>query len=162
MNFKEAHLELEFRDGLDVLVRLEVEALDSWSRENGLPAVVVTQVLRAPAEQEKIYTRYADSLIYRLKAKERLTRSERALALQLSQLTRDEVMSWARGRFSWHMVGQAVDMRARHYTQTQLDSVVEFLAKRCKAPDWELLEHDIAGPHLHLARRDAQKRKEVH
>ncbi len=161
MNFKAPGLELEFREGLDERVRFNLQALDLWSRENGIPEVWVTQVLRSPQEQERIYTQYAEKLIYRLKAGERMRAKDRSLATELSTLSREDVMSWARRRFSWHMVGQAVDMRSRHYSERQAEMVLEFLMKRCHAPAWEVLKHDVTGPHIHVGLKEWKKRTDT-
>lgn len=155
-------MELEFREGLDPEVRMVIQALDAWSEENSLPRVVVTEVLRSAEEQERIYTEYADKLIFKLKTGKKMPPGERELAGQLIKLTRDEVMDWARRRFSWHRVGQAVDMRSRQYAQSQIDRVMAFLRKRCQGPAFELLEHDITAPHIHVAFRRPEKRNEVH
>lgn len=161
MNFKAPALELEFREGLDEPVRFTVQALDFWSRENGIPEVTVTQVLRSPKEQERIYTQHAERLIQKLNQGERMRPADRTLATELAGLSRADVMAWARRRFSWHMVGQAVDIRSRHYSERQTEQVMEFLMKRCQAPEWELLKHDVTGPHIHIGRKDWKKRTDT-
>lgn len=60
---------------------------------------------------------------------------------------------------SWHLVAAAVDLRSRHYSPRQLGFVVTWLRAQCPLEEWELLVHDVgAGPHLHLARKDASWR----
>ncbi len=174
MKFKETYLRDEFKDLLHNDVRIVVEALDVWSRENGIPEVVVTEVHRTIPQQQAIYTRHADQLIYRLKIGDPdLDGQELDLAKELMDLSRDAVMAWARRRFSWHLCNCAVDIRSRNYSKDQLGAVMSFLAKRCPRKltreeeraghlSWELLEHDVAGAHVHLGVRDQSKRDTVH
>ncbi len=161
MNYKTPVLELEFLEGLDERVRFNIQALDLWSRENGIPEVTVVEVLRTPRENERIYTRHAEQLIQKVANGDRMRPADRTLATELAGLSRDDVMAWARRRFSWHLVGQAVDIRSRHYSERQAEQVLEFLMKRCPAPEWELLKHDVAGPHIHVGRKDWKKRTDT-
>jgi hypothetical protein len=162
MKFASPHMEFEFAEGLDDQLRLVVQALDFWSRENGIPEVFVTEVQRTVAEQERIYTRHADKLIYKLKAGSQMRPADRTLAVELAKLSRDEVMDWARRRFSWHLVNCAIDMRVKHYSETEADQVMEFIHKRCPAPKFEVLKHDVTAPHIHLGVRRPEKRIEIH
>lgn len=161
MKFNHPHLEREFKEGLDDEVRRVIEALDGWGIENKMPEVVLTQVLRSQDEQEDIYSRYAKGLIRKIQERERMTEKEKALALELSKLSPAAVNEWARHRFTWHMAGCAVDIRSRHYKVSELVRVMEFLNKRCPRPAWELLAHDITAPHVHVARKDLEKRAEI-
>jgi hypothetical protein len=160
VNFKEPHMALEFQDQLHPRLRDAVDSLASWSRDHGLPDVMVTEVIRTERDQERIYTAHADRLIYRMKINDGLSPDEEALALKLVNFDRDDIMAWARARFSWHCVGCAVDLRSKHYSGPQKSAVAAFLKTRCTGPEWEFLEHDVSGPHFHLALRD-QKRREV-
>jgi hypothetical protein len=160
MKFKDPHLEREFKHALDDEVRHAVEALDTWSTENRIPEPVITQVLRSAEEQEDIYSRYAMALIAKWHTRRLADPKEKTLASQLADFSLPEIRHWARSRFSWHMVGCAVDLRSRHYTAGQLVQVMEFLAKRC-GDGWELKAHDITAPHVHVGRKVAEKRSAV-
>jgi predicted alpha/beta hydrolase len=161
VKFSDDQMALEFKDGLEEDVRHIVEALDQWSRENKFPEVVVTQVLRSVDEQEDIYSRYGLGLLAKLKSGESMGPKERALAFELAKLSLPELRKWARGKFTWHMVGCAVDLRSRHYRASQLVEVIEFLQKRLAPYPHELLAHDITAPHVHLAIKKAEKRADV-
>jgi hypothetical protein len=146
VKFKTAALEFEF-DGVHPGVAATLHALDEYSEAMGLPEVVVTDVLRTPAQQEAIYWR----------------------ALQKAgNLTEEEARSAARKKFSWHLVAAAVDLRNTHYSRAQLEEAVAFLKKGRSAPMWEVLSHDVGqGHHLHVGRKDfswrlafQQKKKE--
>ena len=58
---------------------------------------------------------------------------------------------WRRkGKWSWHLVGRAVDIRNRHWTPRQRRDIMAFL--RYGWPDAEVIMHDIGrGDHLHIA-----------
>ncbi len=161
MNFKLASMVAQFQKELDPQVRLVVESLDTYSAENSIPGVWVTEVVRTPQEQEAIYLGYADRILYRVKAGHHLTDSDRHLALELHRLPREKLRDWARQKFSWHMVGQAVDLRSRHYTEKQMQHVMDFLTKRCPKPAWELLAHDVTAEHVHIAFKSPEKRKAI-
>jgi hypothetical protein len=138
-----------------------VEALDVWSRENGLPEAFVTEILRTPEQQEDIYSRYALGLIAKLRDGQDMPPKDRAMALELSKLVLPDIREWARRRFSWHLVGCAVDLRSRHYSMSQLARVMKFLRKRCLGPSWLVLAHDVTAPHIHIQLSRPEKRVEV-
>jgi hypothetical protein len=161
VKFKDETMAIEFKDGLEEDVRHIIEALDQWSRENGIPEVVVTQILRSVDEQEDIYSRYAIEIRQKLQKGESMGPKERALASELVKLSLPELRKWARGKFTWHMVGCAVDLRSRHYKASQLVEVIEFLQKRLAPYPHELLAHDITAPHIHVAIKKAEKRADV-
>jgi hypothetical protein len=158
MNFTEPHLKGEFRALLHHEARDVVMALDTWSLESGLPEVVVTHVIRTPGEQQRIYIAYANRLIYRRQIQDAFSPSEQSLADDLAKMTEGEINRWAFKRFSWHLIGCAVDIRSKHYELAHLSAVMEYLRERCPKPEWELIEHDVSGPHVHIARRDQSRR----
>ena len=54
-----------------------------------------------------------------------------------------------KGRFSWHLVGRAVDIRNRDWTEDEIEKVVAWLTENW--PHAEVISHDIGhGNHLHL------------
>lgn len=56
----------------------------------------------------------------------------------------------ARGKFSWHLVGRAVDIRNRDWSPERRVLITAWL--KANWPDAEILMHDIGrGDHLHLA-----------
>lgn len=55
-----------------------------------------------------------------------------------------------KGRWSWHLVNRAVDLRNRDWTDAQRHAIETWLKKQW--PDAEILMHDIGrGDHLHVA-----------
>ena len=60
-------------------------------------------------------------------------------------------LDWKKkGRFSWHLVKRAVDIRNRDWSEDELERVVAWLKKNW--PGAEVISHDIGhGNHLHLA-----------
>lgn len=160
MKFKEPQLEMEF-NAMHPDVRRTVMNLDVWSREQGIPEVVVTQVLRSDADQESIYTRHADALIAKLRNGARLPPADKALAEKLEAMSAAGRRKWARERFSWHKIGAAADLRNKHYTPAQLAAVMAHLRTGRAGPDWEILSHDVhSGSHLHVGRKDFLYRKD--
>ena len=140
MNFKSEHLETEF-DHLHPELRRLVSELDQWSAEHRFPAPIVTHALRSLDDQERIYAPiYADN----------------------TGLPVERCKSLARQRFSWHLVGCAVDLRNAHYSDDERRAVMGFVHNHIEPcpGNWEVLAHDIGrGDHLHLARRDVAWRK---
>ena len=140
MNFKAPHLEVEF-DHLHPELRALLLELDQWSGEHKFAAVLVAHALRTLDDQERIYLP-----IYQ----------------ENTGLPPERARALARQRFSWHLVGCAVDIRNSHYSEDERRTVVSWLRGRVEpvAGDWELLEHDIGrGEHIHIARRDVAWRK---
>jgi hypothetical protein len=154
MKFKLAAMEVEF-DGLHPELSSLVRVFDAWSYEHGLPEPVITEVLRTPAEQERIYTRFAQRLVDKLNAKVRMSDHEKAEATRFAEMTEEQRKKWARSRFSWHLVACGVDLRNSYYSAEQLERVMAFLKEGRVSPLWEILAHDVsAGNHIHLGRRD--------
>lgn len=64
----------------------------------------------------------------------------------------------AEKRFSWHMARCAADLRTFHYRSTQRPRVFAWLHSKLLGKlavgSAELLEHDVAGPHIHVAWKD--------
>lgn len=161
MKFKHDGLAAEYKE-IDEGLRNVLDGLDGWSRENKIVEPVATQIFRSKDEQEDIYSRHGLVLIHKLRDGVYLDDKDRALALELNKLSLPELRDWARRRFSWHMVGCAVDLRIRHYSMSEFRHVMEFLGKRCTGPEWELLSHDVTAPHIHVGRRDKSKREILH
>lgn len=141
-------------------VLVTLQELDEWCNANGIPEVVVTHVLRTKDEQQAIYTKYADSLLRKMEEGKPLAESERKLAKTLSDMKPEERVAWARERFSWHLVGCAVDIRNTHYTAKELSAVMSFLRQGRPIGPYEILSHDVAsGAHCHIGFRDFSRRK---
>jgi len=75
-----------------------------------------------------------------------ITHAWRSLASMADIYGRD----WrARGLWSWHLVGRAVDIRNRDWSPEQREEITAWLEDHW--PDAEVLMHDIGrGNHLHL------------
>ncbi len=142
MRHKTPELELEF-SGLHPLIRDLILDLDAYSRANGLPEVVITECLRTPEDQERLYWK---------QLKRDLNISEDAARRQAKQ------------KFSWHLCAAAIDIRTSHYTPRQYETVKAHLqlamAKVSKRPGfWEFLpDKHGTGAHCHIARKDAKFR----
>lgn len=66
----------------------------------------------------------------------------------------------ASARFSWHMVGCAMDLRMHHYTSKELEAVMGHLSRHCRnGSEWELVEDSVVAPCIHVARKDEEWRK---
>ena len=78
--------------------------------------------------------------------------------VSLAHCLRPETLEeYARLRFTWHFCNCAADLRTRHYAQTEKARAFAWLEARCiPRHAWELLEHDTAGPHFHVARKDEE------
>lgn len=128
---------------------------ESWSRDQGLPEPVVTDVIRTKSQQRAIYVPYAQELIADFEGGVPMQDNDRALAIKLMDLNDDGIAQWAEQRFSWHLVGCAVDLRSRDYTAPQLAAVLGWFRRMALPPTFEFLEHDVGrGDHMHLGRRD--------
>lgn len=143
MRFKSAALDMEFHGGLHPAVKDIVKDLDDWSKEQGLPSVVITHVLRTREDMEVLYWK----------------RIHRQANPPISEAL---ARSMARRKFSWHLVGCAVDIRNNHYLPGQRKAVMAKLRTLAKpAHKFELLEHDIGrGDHIHLGIKDEDWKKE--
>lgn len=144
---------------LATIVHPELRALladlDQWSGDHHLPPVTVTQLVRYLDEQVAIYTGYWRGLVARLASDPAsLSPAEREQAEAMREHSPEQLREAARGRFTWHQVACAADLRTRHYEPAQRERVLGFVRQRCQRPLWEVLEHDVAGPHLHVGRRD--------
>jgi hypothetical protein len=138
VRFLKASLEMEY-GFLHPLVKEALADLDVYSKEAGLPEVLVTHCLRSKAEQEEIYFK--------------------SLMKQLS-LSESQARSRARLKPSWHLWNCAVDIRNQHYRPPQLTLVMARL-KTNRAPNkWEILSHDVGrGSHCHIGYRDEEWRR---
>lgn len=134
MLFKSTAMASEFRDLhpdlRSVLLVLDAQ-LDFWK----LPPLTITDLLRTPVDQERLYT-------------------PQYLAKGFSD---EDARRMARKKFSWHLVGAAADFRSSGppYSDDERDRVSEWLNQKCGGSGWELLLHDIGhGKHFHVGRRD--------
>lgn len=145
MLFKTPQIQSEFAN-LHPELRVLLHDLDEWLFDSKMERLTVTDALRTPADQERIY-----------------------LPKFLKKgLPEDEAREEARAQFSWHLLGCAADFRHtfKPYTEEEQKHIWEWLKERCdvtkpdlgqkeKAPEWELLLHDVGlGKHFHVARRD--------
>ena len=65
-------------------------------------------------------------------------------------MTRYYGEGWEDSKWSWHLVGRAVDIRNKNWTTAQRHAIELWLKKNW--PDGEILMHDIGrGDHLHVA-----------
>jgi hypothetical protein len=171
IRFKRPEMEggwLHVHPELKVLLR----DFDTWSSAKGLPDPVVTDLIRTRAEQLAIYVPYWSKLQQALKPGpfhlridpegdgeyRALTASETALASDLAPMTGAQLEARALAKFTWHMARTAADVRTNHYRQTEMKRVRLWFIERCPRPEWELVFHDTAGPHVHVARRDREWR----
>lgn len=148
----------EFRTVIIPDLRQLLLSFVSYSAQAGLPRPVVTQLVRSRKQQVDYYVGHWLALQIRLGRQDpTLTGRDLADAKAIRGKTHAELVAMAEARFTWHWVAAASDLRTTaggHYTAAQLQRVVDWFRARCKAPQWELLVHDVTGPHLHVARRD--------
>lgn len=154
----------EWHEQLHPETRSLVLALENWSTDEGIHPPVLTQICRDVPSQIGIYVAYWSRCVEAYQAGEKQTPADQKAALKYQHKTVEELAIEARGRFTWHEVKCAVDIRTRHYAEPELKKVVAFLMERIARPGddgrpqilagYEFLEHDIHGPHLHLAVRD--------
>lgn len=141
-------------------LRDKVTGLASWLHAKGWEAPFITCIRRTADDSERIYTPYAENLVRSLKMGLSLADKERVLAAELAKMTPEERKAWAREKFSWHNVLCAVDIRNRVYSRGQRMAIMNHLRYGTNTTDWEVLEHDVGrGDHIHLARRDVDRRK---
>jgi hypothetical protein len=115
-------------------VRNALDKLDGWSMKKGFRELVITHVLRTPAEMEDIYW---------------------ASIQERTGVGEVEARLRAREKFSWHLVGCAVDFRNTEYSKEQLEEVMAYLRAGRYIPMWEILSHDVGrGAHGHIGRKD--------
>ncbi len=139
MKFKTPVLELEFTAGLHPRVKAKIEDLDAWCQANHYPEVTLTHILRTKDEQIDIYW----------------TSIQKANPGMTIQAARNA----AAKKFSWHLVGCAVDIRNTVYTLQQLVNIQAHLKLRTKPGEWEVLNHDVGrGEHLHCGLKDVSWR----
>jgi hypothetical protein len=137
VKFKTPALEFEFGHLHPDVKRLGYD-LDAFLFANQMPELVITHVLRTDAQSEEIYWR----------------------SFLKGGLSEPEARKKAREKFSWHKVLCAFDARTRNpgagarYTKRQMEDILAFLKKGRDPAMWELLAHDVSGPHLHVGRRD--------
>jgi hypothetical protein len=148
---------------------------EGWSAKQGLPEPVVTDLVRQPSAQQTIYLRFFRKLQRAMEPGPEqgridpegdgtfrpLTLSELKQAKELRGLPEAELVTRAMGRFSWHLVRCAADLRSRHYSPAQLAQVRRWFEERCQRPLYEFLVHDVTAPHLHVGRRDFAWRARV-
>lgn len=122
-------------------LRVVLQLVDDWLFENGMERITVTDLLRTPADQERIYT-----------------------PVFMGQgIPKDKAAQLARHRFSWHLVGSAADFRhsVKPYTQAEVDRINMKLQDLCPPSAWELLHHSVGlGMHFHVAIRQKPPPKE--
>jgi hypothetical protein len=137
MKFKNPSLEMEFVAGLHPEVKAVIVELDEWCQNNGYPEVFVTHVLRTREDQEVIYWK--------------------SIKDSSATLSEKEARKKARGKFSWHLGGCAIDIRNKSYTSLQLANVMAHL-KLGRAPHrYEILSHDVGnGEHIHFGIKDVE------
>lgn len=142
MKFKEnneARLSKEFEKLQPELKRI-VALLDAWLISHNLPCVTVTHVLRTPRQQEDIYWR---------------------LIQESEKCSEKTARAIARGKFTWHLVGCAVDIRNKSYTKSQIDQILYFLST-IDVDTFSFLSHDVRrGSHFHLQIKDKNWRLKI-
>jgi hypothetical protein len=120
--------------------RTAVTFIDSQIKAWGLPQITLTDVVRTPDEQERIYL-------------------PTFLARGFSET---EARQEARAKFSWHLCECAVDFRSSGAPYSEPDSkrIWDFMSESFKSPMWELLFHDVGlGKHFHVGYRDYGARR---
>lgn len=129
--------------------------LETRSLELGAGELVITDLDRTPADQERIYLAYFLRLLAEDKAG-RLNGPKLEEAKPLRGLREEQLRARARGRFSWHLSSSAADVRTRTMPPKARVALVNLAKSRLPFPAWEVLAHDVAGDHLHIGRRDAR------
>lgn len=150
-----------------------------WSAEHALPAPVVTCLSRSREHNAKLYIDHWRRLLQASGSgvlddvagdRRPLAPDEEAMLRRLTGLPDLQLQQLAEGRFSWHLVGCAADLRTRHYGRgvdhardppaSEMMTVVRYLRERHPRPTWEALLETAGGPHFHLAVRDETWRRE--
>lgn len=133
------------------------EAWTRWSKAQGLPPPVATHLVRYTEEHVRIYITKWKALIAALKTDElRMAEGDRKLAITLVDKSEAQLRVLAERKFTWHVFGCAGDFRVIHYSGVELSRVRGWLGEQATQPLWEFLVHDVAGPHIHLGRRDRE------
>lgn len=149
-------------------LRVLLVAFDEYSVKWDLPEPVVTDLVRSPEQQMRVYVRFWKKLQAALADGPHhnqidpeddgtfrpLTPVEYGQAVVLRPLTDEQLAARARQKFTWHWVRCAMDLRSREYSPDELSRVRKWFQPRCQAPLWEFLVHDVTAPHIHCARRD--------
>lgn len=158
--FLSPNMQAQF-DGVHPDVRELLLRFDAYAVEQGLPATTLTEVWRTPADQVRIYVPFWEAIVHksRLNPNELSASQQRELASVLG-LTKAQLERKALARPSNHLWRCAVDVRTKHYTPTQKQIAATWFSRALKVDGqlpahWEFLVHDIAGPHIHVGRRDA-------
>ena len=170
MRFSALHSEREFDTLLHEDVRALAMTLDSiLVKHLSWPELVITDVHRTREEHKRLYVQIGHRLITRLQAGEKLSEKDSETAGRLAVMSSDQIEQWAEGRFSWHLVGTAIDIRTTesvtgtlrypervtpeeefvlcdHYqlcleghAPTRHDAIETWLKAKAKRPDWELV-----------------------
>lgn len=138
INFKSPNLEMELNTAHPEIRKILAELADYCQHED-IPAPLVTEVLRSPDDQERIYYQQM---------------------MRQFSLTEEAARRRARNKDSMHLYGCALDLRTIHWSVKQKALVVSFLRtamKRIasKTGAWEFIpEVHGTGPHIHIARKD--------
>lgn len=133
---------------------------DRWSVSEGLPEATLTDLIRDEGRQIRIYVDYWRRVgaAYSL-APNSLSPEDKKAALRTLNMDDKQLTAFAMKRWTWHYVRCAADVRTRHYSQAQLTKVRAWWFARCQGERYELLFHDVHGPHLHVAVRDSDWRR---
>lgn len=115
-------------------LRAALAELDSWSKANSLPEIVLTDVARTVKDQIRLYKKSFKDKGY----------------------TEAQAASLASKKFSWHLKLTAADIRTNIYSPKQLEKVIAHVnALYAGKSRYELITKlHGTGPHIHLAIRD--------
>lgn len=153
----EGQLAMCHPDLLVVMRQFEV-----WSDGHGLPEPHISEVMRTPKEQGRIYAREWRDKALKTVRDPLTTALDKKHAQRLLDMPALELLALAAKKFTWHFVGAAVDIRTNHYRLAELTTVEKWFRDRCEPPIWELItEKHGTGAHIHLARRDYSWRKKM-
>ncbi len=159
MQFKTPGIEAFFKGPLlHPDARRAAVDFDHWSGKNGLPEAVVSDLQRSKQRlTETYFGRFKDlralAIVGTLANQ---SPEDQLLAMKLKDLGDAVLLSMAKDRFSWHIVGSGIDFSGNKYSNRQADKIHEYFTGLYKKPDWEYLKHIVIGdkPHFHLGRRD--------
>jgi hypothetical protein len=132
---------------------------DAWSQREGLPEPVLTELLRSQKNQTAYYVKHWGELVTKLQDGKWLSSRDRALAVEMSLKSVEDMERAASERFTWQYVLCAADLRTHHYSTRELVMAKSFFRERATLPRWSFLEHDITANHLHVERRDMEWRQ---
>jgi hypothetical protein len=158
MLFKDPALEFEYTKVAPEL-RLVADTLDLAIKARGYSPMVLTCLLRSSEGNAQMYLTLYKKLRDQGGAS---TDEQRKIMAEIKGMTDEQLLEKATARQSLHTIGRAFDMRSRNYTPEQKEVIKTKLKETAEkmgylTGQYELLVHDITGPHIHFGLKPKQK-----